>query len=44
MKADHLAETDLESRLIEHLQHFLVELGIGFAFVGRQYRVTLGNR
>ena len=40
----HLTETDLESRLIENLQHFLLELGKGFAFVGRQYRVTLGNR
>lgn len=40
----HLSETELEKRLIEHLQHFLLELGKGFAFIGRQYRVTLGNR
>ena len=40
----HLTETDLETRLIEHLQHFLLELGKGFAFIGRQYRITLGNR
>ena len=40
----HLNETDLEKRLIEHLQHFLLELGKGFAFIGRQYRITLGNR
>ncbi len=39
----HLSETDLEKRLIDNLQHFLLELGKGFAFVGRQYRVTLGN-
>jgi len=39
-----IAETELESRLIEHLQHFLLELGKGFAFIGRQYRITLGNR
>jgi hypothetical protein len=26
------------------LQQFLLELGKGFAFVGRQYRITLGNR
>lgn len=37
-------ETELENRLIEHLQHFLLELGKGFAFIGRQYRITLGNR
>lgn len=40
----HLSETELESRIIEHLQHFLLELGKGFAFIGRQYRITLGNR
>lgn len=40
----HLSESDLESRLINHLQHFLLELGKGFAFVGRQYRIVLGNR
>jgi predicted nuclease of restriction endonuclease-like (RecB) superfamily len=40
----HLTETELEKRIIEHLQHFLLELGKGFAFIGRQYRITLGNR
>lgn len=40
----HLTESELEKRLIEHLQHFLLELGKGFAFIGRQYRITLGNR
>ncbi len=40
----HLSETDLEKRLINELQHFLLELGKGFAFIGRQYRITLGNR
>lgn len=40
----HLTETDLEKRIIEHLEHFLLELGKGFAFVGRQYRIVLGNR
>ena len=40
----HLTETELEKRIIENLQHFLLELGKGFAFIGRQYRITLGNR
>ncbi len=40
----HLSESELEKRLIDHLQHFLLELGKGFAFIGRQYRITLGNR
>ncbi len=39
----HLSETELEKRLIDNLQHFLLELGKGFAFIGRQYRITLGN-
>lgn len=38
------SETELEGRIIEHLQHFLLELGKGFAFIGRQYRITIGNR
>ena len=37
-------EKELEHKIIEHLQHFLLELGKGFAFIGRQYRITLGNR
>ena len=36
-----LNETDLEERLITHLQAFLLELGHGFAFIGRQQRLTL---
>lgn len=40
----HLSETELEKRIIENLQHFLLELGKGFAFIGRQYRITLANR
>lgn len=33
-------ETELESRLITHLQEFLLELGNGFAFMGRQVRFS----
>jgi hypothetical protein len=36
-----LSETALEARLISHLQEFLLELGHGFAFIGRQQRLTL---
>lgn len=38
-----LLETDLESRLCDHLQPFLLEMGKGFTFVGRQYRITVNN-
>lgn len=34
-----LRESDLETAIIENLQPFLLELGKGFAFVARQYRV-----
>lgn len=34
------SETELESRIIDHLQDFLLELGRGFAFMGRQQRFT----
>jgi len=40
----HLNELELESRIISSLQQFLLELGKGFAFIGRQYRIMLGNR
>lgn len=36
-------EKDLEKGLIEHLSSFLVELGIGFAFVGSQYPISAGE-
>lgn len=38
-----LSETQLETVLCNHLQPFLLELGKGFTFVGRQYRVTINN-
>jgi len=37
------SESILEDALIESLEHFLLELGKGFAFVGRQYRLTINN-
>ncbi len=38
-----VSETQLEALLCDHLQAFLLELGKGFTFVGRQYRITLNN-
>ena len=37
-------ERELEDRLIERLQQFLLELGYGFCFIGRQYRLALGRQ
>jgi len=36
-------ERELENGLLRHLQHFLVELGTGFAFVGRQVHMEVGD-
>lgn len=37
-------ENDIEKAIINNLQQFLLELGKGFAFIGRQQRITLNNR
>jgi len=36
-------ERDLETGLIDHIQKFLLELGAGFAFVGRQVPLSVGE-
>ena len=36
-------EKQLEQRIIDNLQKFILELGKGFAFIGRQYRIMLDN-
>ena len=38
-----MTESNLEQKIIDNLQVFLLELGKGFSFVGRQYRITLDN-
>lgn len=42
--ADPRRERELEQALTEHIQRFLLELGAGFAFVGRQMLLEVGNR
>jgi predicted nuclease of restriction endonuclease-like (RecB) superfamily len=41
--AEPFKERELEIGLIQHLQRFLIEMGQGFAFVGRQYHVDVGD-
>jgi predicted nuclease of restriction endonuclease-like (RecB) superfamily len=36
-------ERDLETGLVDHIQKFLLELGAGFAFVGRQFPLSVGD-
>jgi len=37
-------ERDLEQGLLDHIQKFLLELGVGFAFVGRQYHMEISGK
>ncbi len=41
--ADPRREAELEQKLIDHIQQFLLELGQGFAFVGRQVHLEVGD-
>jgi predicted nuclease of restriction endonuclease-like (RecB) superfamily len=40
---DPRREAELEQKLVDHIQRFLLELGQGFAFVGRQVHLEVGN-
>lgn len=42
--ADPRKEAELEQKLVAHIQKFLLELGQGFAFVGRQVHLELGGQ
>ncbi len=41
--ADPRREAEVEQALVDHVQKFLLELGAGFAFVGRQVRLEVGG-
>lgn len=41
--ADLRREAELERKLVDHIQQFLLELGQGFAFVGRQVHLEVGD-
>ena len=43
-KQKRYKESDLEDALKTHMEQFLLELGKGFAFVGRQYMMQIGSR
>ena len=42
--ADPRREREVEQALVDHIQRFLIELGDGFAFVGRQVLLEVGNQ
>lgn len=37
-------ERELEKGLVDHITHFLLELGAGFAYLGRQFQIKVGER
>lgn len=41
--AEPFRERELETNLVKHLEKFLIELGQGFAFVGRQYHIEISD-
>lgn len=42
--ADTRREREVEAALVDHIQEFLIELGTGFAFVGRQVSLSVGDQ
>ncbi len=42
--SEKVKEIDLEKALVAHISQFLLELGKGFAYMGRQYRFKIGNK
>lgn len=42
--ADPRRESEVEQALVDHVQRFLLELGTGFAFVGRQVLLEVGDQ
>ena len=42
--SEKVKETDLEKALVQHISQFLPELGIGFAYMGRQFSFKVGRK
>ncbi|MEL6717427.1 MAG: PDDEXK nuclease domain-containing protein, partial [Bacteroidota bacterium] len=41
---EEFLERELEDAIVKHITAFLLELGEGFAFVGRQYPLNVGSK
>jgi len=41
--SEDIKEKELEKKLLENIKSFLLELGIGFTFIGDQYKIMLGE-
>lgn len=42
--AEKYNERDIENQLVQHISKFLLELGKGFAYIGRQYPLQIGEK
>ena len=42
--SENYKEKELEKALIDNIQQFLIELGSGFAFVGKQFEITVAEK
>jgi len=42
--AKPVLEREFETRLVERIKQFILELGYGFCFIGNQYKLKLGNK
>lgn len=40
---DKADEKDIEDQLVKHITEFLLELGKGFAYIGRQYQIEVSD-
>lgn len=40
---EKVKERELEDALVEHMSEFLLELGVGFAYIGRQVKLNIGE-
>jgi hypothetical protein len=40
---DTYSEEDIETAILREMESFILELGVGFTFVGRQKRITVGD-
>ncbi len=41
---NHVKERELENKMIEKIRDVILELGTGFAFIGNQYKISLGEK
>jgi hypothetical protein len=42
--SENVKEAELEKSLVEHISQFLLELGKGFAYMGRQFNLKIGRK